>query len=98
MWVSAFVFRLFSAGRVRGFSVGCIIVGWVEGPRFPLLCSIEDSCSFSGVMLLVTVSLSVFTQMESSLVREGDGGNGWLVFVFLLSLLLGFFSFCCCCY
>ena len=26
MWVSAFVFYLFSAGRVRGFSISCIIV------------------------------------------------------------------------
>ena len=26
MWVSAIVFYLFSAGRVRGFSIGCIIV------------------------------------------------------------------------
>ena len=29
MWVSAFVFCLFSAGKVRRFSVGCVIVGWV---------------------------------------------------------------------
>ena len=89
MWVSAFVFCLFSAGRVRRFSVGCIIVSWERVLVF-LFFALWRMVVLFRRMLLVTVSLSVFA---SGVVfgQGSDGGNDWLVFVFLSSLFWGFF-------
>ena len=91
MWVSAFVFCLFSVGRVRRFFVSCIIVGWV-GVLFSFSFALLKMVALFLGVLLVTVSSIVFTS-GAAFGQEGDGGNNWLEVVFL-PLLLCFF-FCC---
>ena len=94
MWVSAFVFCLFSAGRVYVVFVGCVIVSW-ERVLIPFFFALWSVIVSFRRTLPAIASLNVLAS-GIVFVREATVEMTWPAFVFVSSLFWGLFpSFCC---
>ena len=92
--VSAFVFCLFSAGRVYVVFVGCVVVSW-ERILIPFFFALWSVIVSFRRTLPAIASLNVLAS-GIVFVREATVEMIWPAFVFVPSLFWGFFpSFCC---